>query len=54
MLKETSNTNQKNRYEENLNLSKDKMVCKDGFCTLPNQTKISKEHKNDMNLFDPI
>jgi len=30
------------------------MICKDGFCSLPNQDKISKQDSNEMNLFDPI
>jgi len=38
----------------NQNIAKEKMICKDGFCSLPNQKDISKQDKNDMNLFDPI
>jgi len=30
------------------------MICKDGFCSLPNQDDIPKQDSNDMNLFDPV
>jgi len=30
------------------------MICKDGFCSLPNQDELTKQDSNDMNLFDPI
>ena len=54
MLKESSNFQNKNSYSETTNIEKEKMICKDGFCSLPNQKDISKKNKNDMNLFDPI
>ena len=52
MLKESSNN--KNTFSEKRNISKEKMICKDGFCSLPNQDEIPKQNSNDMNLFDPI
>ena len=54
MLKESSNNNNKNVFSETLSIAKEKMICKDGFCSLPNQKEISKQDENDMNLFDPI
>ena len=54
MLKESSNNNNKNIFSETLSVSKEKMICKDGFCSLPNQNEIPKQDSNDMNLFDPI
>ena len=54
MLKESSNNHNKNTFSETTNISKDNMICKDGFCSLPNQKDISKNVKNDINLFDPI
>ncbi len=54
MLKETSNNHNKNTFSETTNIAKEKMICKDGFCSLPNQKEISKQDTNDMNLFDPI
>ena len=54
MLKETSNNNNKNSYSETANIAKEDTICKDGFCKLTNHKEISKQNKNDMNLFDPI
>ena len=57
MLEESSNNHNKNTYAEieNIeNIENKKIICKDGFCSLPNQKNISKQDKNDINLFDPI
>ena len=54
MLKESSNNNNKNIFSESSSIAKEKMICKDGFCSLPNQDEISKQDSNNMNLFDPI
>ncbi len=54
MLKESLNNNNKNIFSDTSSLAKEKMICKDGFCSLPNQEEISKQDSNDMNLFDPI
>ena len=54
MLKESSNNNNKNIFSETTSIAKEKMVCKDGFCSIPNQEDIQKHNSNDMNLFDPI
>ena len=54
MLKESSNINNKNLFSKTNNIANEKMICKDGFCSLPNQDEIPKQDSNDMNLFDPI
>ena len=54
MLKESSNNQNKNSFSETTNIAKETMICKDGFCALPNQKETSKKDKNDINLFDPI
>ena len=54
MLKESSNKNDKNIFSETTSISKEKMICKDGFCSLPNQDDIPKQASTDMNLFEPI
>ena len=46
MLKESSNNDNKNSYSETTNIAKEKLICKDGFCSLPNQKNISKQNKN--------
>ena len=54
MLKGSSNNNNKNVFPETSNIAKEKIICKNGFCSLPNQDEIPKQDSNDMNLFDPI
>ena len=54
MLDKTSNKQDKNSYTETTNIRKENIICKDGFCSLPNQKDISKHNKNDINFFDPI
>ena len=54
MLKESSNINNKDIFTETAGIAKEKMICKDGFCSLPNQDEIPKHGSNNMNLFDPI
>ena len=54
MLKESSNNPNKNKFSETSNIEKANMICKDGFCSLPNQKEISKQNINDVSLFDPI
>ena len=54
MLKESSNNNNKSIFSEAASIAKEKMICKDGFCSLPNQKEVTKLNANDSNLFDPI
>ena len=54
MLEDSSNNHNKNEFSETTNIAKEEMICKDGFCSLPNQKEIPKQDTNDMNLFDPI
>tara|TARA_B100001989_G_scaffold246739_1_gene217995 strand:- start:209 stop:370 length:162 start_codon:yes stop_codon:yes gene_type:complete len=53
MLKESSKNNKENTFPNTTNIVEEK-ICKDGFCSLPNQKEMSKHVTNDMNLFDPI
>jgi len=54
MLKGTSNNQNRTRSSEMTNPTKEKVICKDGFCALPNQKEISKKDTKGINLFDPI
>ena len=54
MLKESSNKNDEKTFSETTNITKENIICKDGFCSLPNQKEATKKDKNDMNFFDPI
>ena len=44
----------KNDYSQPLKNKKETVICKDGFCSLPNQNEVTRIDKDDMNLFDPI
>ena len=54
MIQESSNNHNDNTFSETTNIAKEKMICKDGFCSLPNQKEIPKQDTNDINFFDPI
>ena len=54
MLQKSSKSHSKNTFSEITSTTKDKMICKDGFCSLPNQKEIQKKDTNNINLFDPI
>ncbi len=54
MLKESSNNNNKNIFSKTNSIPKEKMICKDGFCSIQNQDEIQQQDSNDINLFDPI
>ena len=54
MLKKSTNNNDNNIFSETTSIEKEKMICKDGFCSLPNRDELPKQDTNDMNLFDPI
>ena len=54
MLKKSSINDNKKIFSETTSIAKEKMICKDGFCSLPTQDEIPKQDSNDMNLFDPI
>ena len=54
MLKESSNNNNKNIFSETTSMEKEKMICKDGFCSLRTRDDLPKKDSNDVNLFDPV
>jgi len=54
MLKESSNNKNKNIFSETTSFEKENMICKDGFCSLPNRDELPKQDSNNMNLFEPI
>tara|TARA_A100001015_G_scaffold176013_1_gene195742 strand:- start:287 stop:448 length:162 start_codon:yes stop_codon:yes gene_type:complete len=49
-----SSNNSKDDFPQSLKIEKENIICKDGFCTLPNQNKNQNMNKNNVNLFDPI
>ncbi len=51
---ESSNNSKDDAFSQSLNIEKENIICKDGFCALPNQDKNPTIIKNNLNLFDPI
>ena len=49
----SSNTSNEKTYLEPLKIEKENVICKDGFCSIPNHENTSRSDK-EMNLFDPI
>ena len=54
MLIESSNNSKDDAFPQSLKIEKENIICKEGFCTLPNQDQNQNIIKNDLNLFDPI
>ena len=51
---ESSDNSKENRLSQSLNIEKENIICKDGFCSLPNSDKHTSIKENNVNLFDPI
>ena len=51
---ESSNNSKEKDFSQSLKIEKENIICKDGFCTLPNKHENSNFQKNKVNLFDPI
>ena len=54
MQSEFSNTSNEKVFSQSLKTEKEKMICQDGFCTIPEKNKGTKIKKDDLNLFDPV
>ena len=51
---ESSNNSKDEAFPQSLKIEKENIICKDGFCALPNQNQNQNIIKNNVNLFDPI
>ena len=51
---DSSKNSKEKDFSQSLKFEKKNIVCKDGFCSLPNQNENSIIQKNKVNLFDPI
>ena len=51
---ESSNNSKDDVFPQSLKIEKENIICKDGFCTLPNQNQNQNIIKKNVNLFDPI
>ena len=54
MQSESSNISNEKDNLQNVNIEKEKIICKDGFCSIPTHNKSSRIDEDDLNLFDPI
>ena len=54
MQAESSNISNERDNSQTLKIEKEKIICKDGFCSLRSHNQSSKTDKDDINLFDPI
>ncbi len=54
MQAESSNISNERDNSQTLKIEKEKIICKDGFCSIPSHNQSSKIDKDDINLFDPI
>ena len=53
-IKASSDTSKK-EFSNPLKIEYNNVICKDGFCVIPNQDKNSSfENQGEKNLFDPI
>ena len=51
---ESSDNSKEKSFSQSLKIEKENIICKNGFCSLPNQTEDSILDKMDINVFDPI
>ena len=54
MQAESSNISNERDNSQTLKIDKEKIICKDRFCSIPSHNQSSKIDKDDINLFDPI
>ena len=54
MQAQSSNISNEKDNSQTLKIEKEKIICKDGFCSIPSHNKPSRIDKDDINLFDPI
>ena len=54
MQNESSSYSKDDNFSQSLKIEKENIICKDGFCSLPNQNKNPNITKNKLNIFDPI
>lgn len=54
MRSESSNNSNEKNNPTSLNIEQGNVICKDGFCSLPNRNKTTRIVEDDKSLFDPI
>jgi len=51
---ESSNNSAEKGFSSSMKIEKEDIICKDGFCRLPDQNENPIISENNVNLFDPI
>tara|TARA_B100000242_G_C42642864_1_gene302260 strand:- start:65 stop:232 length:168 start_codon:yes stop_codon:yes gene_type:complete len=54
MQSESLNTSKKKENSQHFKINSKNIICKDGFCQLPNLNEKRRINEKDNNLFDPI
>ena len=54
MQNKSSNISKDQNHIKPIEVNKKNIICKDGFCSIPNHKEISKINKEDINIFEPI
>jgi len=54
MQLESSHNSNERVFAQDNKIKKDNMICKDGFCSLPNHNEARIQNRGDENFFDPI
>ena len=54
MQAESSNISNEKDNSQTLKIEKERIICKDGFCSIPSHNQSSRIDKDDINLFEPI
>ncbi len=51
---DSSDTSNEKETSQSIKIDKDNIICKDGFCSLPNQNNNKRINDIDNQFFDPI
>ena len=51
---EPSENSKKKHFSHPINIDKENIICKEGFCSISNQNEKPQVNRVDGNLFDPI
>ena len=54
MQSKPSNNSKEKNISQSLKIEKENILCKDGFCSLPQSNETPNIIKTNVNLFDPI
>ena len=52
-IEPSDNSNEKS-FSHAINIQKENIICKDGFCSITNPNEDTKINRRDDNFFDPI